>query len=176
MPARRFRLPGRLALQPARPRSFARQRPCLTAHKRILQIALIRKRDAMRCRQKKRHCTRWQPSHRRNSISLASETLLRINAGSVTANPASHCVRFIVRGKVQGVFFRASAGEVAQRLGLTGHAINRPDGSVEVLVCGAATAMQSMRIWLQKGPRMARVDSVHEEPVNGVTPVSFRTS
>jgi hypothetical protein len=33
-----------------------------------------------------------------------------------------------------------------------------------------------MRIWLQKGPRMARVDSLQEEPVNGVAPVSFRTS
>lgn len=176
MPARRFRLPGRLARQPTRPRIFARQRPCWTAHKRILQIALIRRRDVMRCRQKKKHCTRWQPSNRRNSISLVSGTLLRIHAGSVTANPASHCVRFIVRGKVQGVFFRASSGEVAQRLGLTGHAINKPDGSVEVFVCGEADAIQSMRNWLQKGPRMARVDSVHEELINGVTPASFRTS
>lgn len=176
MPARRFQLPGRLVLQTVRPRSFARQRPCWIAHKRILQIARTRRRDAMRSRQKQKHCTRWQPSNRRNSNSLASGTLLRINAGSVTANPVSSCVRFTVRGKVQGVFFRASSGEVAQRLGLTGHAINRPDGSVEVLVCGETDAIQSMRNWLQKGPRMARVDSVHEEPVNGVTPVSFRTS
>jgi acylphosphatase len=130
----------------------------------------------MRRRRKKKRCTRWQPPHHSNSSSLASGTLRRINAGSVTANPASICVRFTVHGKVQGVFFRASSREVAQRLGLTGHAINRPDGSVEVLVCGAADAVESMRIWLQKGPRTARVDSLHEEPVNGVTPVTFRTS
>lgn len=176
MLARQFRLPGRLAQQPAHPRTFARQRPCWTAPKRISQIALIRRRDAMQCRQKKKHCTRWPPSNHRNSISRAPGTLLRINAGSVTANPVSHCVRFIVRGKVQGVFFRASSSDIAQRLGLTGHAINRPDGSVEVLVCGAADAIQSMRSWLQKGPRMARVDSLQEEPVNDVVPDSFRTS
>lgn len=94
----------------------------------------------------------------------------------MTANPAPACIRFIVRGKVQGVFFRASARDVASRLGLTGHAINRPDGSVEVLVCGDADAIQSMRKWLHQGPRMARVDSVHEEPADGIAPVSFLTS
>jgi acylphosphatase len=77
---------------------------------------------------------------------------------------------------VQGVFFRASSRDIALRLGLTGHAINLPDGSVEVLVCGDAEAIQSMRTWLRKGPRRARVDSLQEEPVNGTVPESFRTS
>jgi acylphosphatase len=85
-------------------------------------------------------------------------------------------VRFTVRGKVQGVYFRASSRDIAQQLGLTGHATNRPDGSVEVLVCGDAEAIQSMRNWLRTGPRMARVDSLQEELVNTVVPVSFRTS
>jgi acylphosphatase len=75
------------------------------------------------------------------------------------------------------VFFRASSRDVALRLGLTGHAINLPDGSVEVFVCGDTDAIQSMRNWLQRGPRMARVDSLHEEPVDGgELPVSFRVS
>lgn len=87
-----------------------------------------------------------------------------------------HCLRFVVRGKVQGVFFRASARELALRLGLTGHAINLPDGSVEVLACGDAHALQSMRNWLLTGPRMARVDGVHEEVADGPVPDSFRTS
>ncbi len=86
------------------------------------------------------------------------------------------CRRFIVRGKVQGVFFRASTRDFAERLGLTGHAINLPDGSVEVLACGNATAIESMRIWLQRGPRMAKVDGVHDEPADDPVPDSFRTS
>jgi len=94
----------------------------------------------------------------------------------VTANPAPACIRFIVRGKVQGVFFRASTRDVASRLGLTGHAVNRQDGSVEVLACGDADAIQSLRKWLHQGPRMARVDSVHEEPADGIAPDLFLTS
>jgi acylphosphatase len=94
----------------------------------------------------------------------------------MTANPATHCVRFIVRGKVQGVFFRASSGDIARQLGLTGHATNLPDGSVEVLVCGDAKAIQSMRSWLHRGPRMARVDRLEEESVAATAPVSFRIS
>ena len=46
------------------------------------------------------------------------------------------CRQFTVSGRVQGVFFRASTRDVATGLGLTGHAINLPDGRVEVLACG----------------------------------------
>ncbi len=176
MLARQFRLRARLAPRPARPRICGRQRPCSTVRKRILPSARIRKRDTMPCRQRKKPCTRWPPSNHRNSVVRRSGARRCIDAGSVTAKSASHCLRFIVRGKVQGVFFRASTRDLAQRLGLTGHAINLPDGSVEVLVCGDADAIQSMRNWLQRGPRMARVDSLHEQSVDGAVPDSFRTS
>ena len=43
------------------------------------------------------------------------------------------CRRYIVTGRVQGVWFRGSTRGEAQRLGITGHAVNRPDGSVEVV-------------------------------------------
>lgn len=69
-------------------------------------------------------------------------------------------VRFIVTGRVQGVFFRASTREQAQRLGLRGHAKNLADGSVEVLAQGEAAALDALEAWLRIGPPGARVDSV----------------
>jgi acylphosphatase len=68
--------------------------------------------------------------------------------------------RFLIRGRVQGVFFRASTREQAQRLGLRGHARNLPDGRVEVLAVGTDDAIQQLEQWLQHGPPSARVDHV----------------
>ena len=73
--------------------------------------------------------------------------------------------RFIVSGKVQGVFFRASTREQAQRLGLRGHARNRADGSVEVVAAGTDDAIESLARWLQHGPPHARVDRVERSSV-----------
>ena len=67
---------------------------------------------------------------------------------------------FIVRGKVQGVWFRASTRDEATRLGLDGHARNLADGSVEVLAIGAADAIDTLARWLHVGPPLARVDAV----------------
>lgn len=71
--------------------------------------------------------------------------------------------RFIVCGKVQGVFFRASTREQALRLGLAGHAKNRFDGSVEVLASGEAEALDALERWLLRGPPAARVETVKRE-------------
>lgn len=81
----------------------------------------------------------------------------------------SECVRFHVSGRVQGVWYRAATREQAQRLGLTGHAINLPDGRVEVLVCGPRDAIEQLRGWLWQGPPRARVEAVErvEEPLSG---------
>ena len=68
--------------------------------------------------------------------------------------------RFIVRGKVQGVWFRASTRDEAMRLGLAGHARNLADGSVDVLAIGDAAAIDMLERWLQVGPPLARVDAV----------------
>lgn len=70
------------------------------------------------------------------------------------------CVRFRVEGRVQGVCFRASTREQALDLGLSGHARNLPDGSVEVLACGEPGAIEALAQWLQHGPALARVDSL----------------
>ena len=87
------------------------------------------------------------------------------------------CVRFVVSGRVQGVFFRASTRERALALGLTGHAVNREDGSVEVLACGDATALEDLRQWLDHGPPAAQVTNVASESRSEPQPCpdDFRT-
>jgi acylphosphatase len=70
--------------------------------------------------------------------------------------------RFLVIGKVQGVYFRHSARLEAKRLNLRGLARNLPDGSVEVLAQGSVPALQALHQWLKRGPAQARVDSVLE--------------
>ena len=72
--------------------------------------------------------------------------------------------RFVVSGKVQGVFFRASARDRAQALGLRGFAKNLPDGRVEVLPAGDDAAIDELAAWLREGPPMARVDDLERMP------------
>ena len=85
------------------------------------------------------------------------------------------CRRCLVRGRVQGVFYRASTRDQARRLGVTGHAINLPDGGVEVLACGPAAAVAALCDWLREGPPAARVEAVECEPVEVPPPVDFST-
>jgi acylphosphatase len=79
--------------------------------------------------------------------------------------------RFLVFGKVQGVFFRHSARLEARNLNLRGFARNLPDGSVEVLAQGAAGAVEELRGWLGRGPPRARVDEVREIPPGDIAPI-----
>ena len=83
--------------------------------------------------------------------------------------------RFIVSGRVQGVFFRASTREQAMQLGLAGHARNLADGTVEVLASGNAPALGALERWLQRGPPAARVDAVRREPLAEPVPPGFST-
>ena len=85
------------------------------------------------------------------------------------------CFRCVVAGRVQGVFFRASAREQGQRLGLTGYARNLPDGRLEVLACGAPDAVGQLREWLRTGPPMAEVTGVACEPVQFQSFAGFAT-
>ncbi|TAN05286.1 MAG: acylphosphatase [Rhodanobacteraceae bacterium] len=73
------------------------------------------------------------------------------------------CARFIVTGRVQGVFFRASTRTRALQLGLAGHANNRVDGSVEVVASGSQGALDELDGWLHHGPPAAHVDRVARE-------------
>jgi len=83
--------------------------------------------------------------------------------------------KFIISGRVQGVFFRASARTQAVRLGLTGHAINLADGSVEVFACGDAAALDELQRWLQIGPPAARVRDVARSNTEEAAPAAFVT-
>lgn len=69
-------------------------------------------------------------------------------------------VRFVVHGKVQGVFFRASTRSEAMRLGLHGHARNLTDGGVEVIARGSDDALRELEQWLWEGPPAAKVTEV----------------
>lgn len=82
---------------------------------------------------------------------------------------------YTVKGRVQGVFFRASTRRAAESLGITGYAINLPDGSVEVLACGPESEVDRLGDWLQQGPDMARVDSVKVESIDVDAPSDFQT-
>ena len=82
--------------------------------------------------------------------------------------------RFTVHGRVQGVFFRDSTRREAQRLGINGHAVNLPDGTVEVLAAGPANALAELERWLQKGPPMARVTRVEAVTAQVAVPTGFQ--
>ncbi|MES1191916.1 MAG: acylphosphatase [Steroidobacter sp.] len=68
--------------------------------------------------------------------------------------------RFIVSGRVQGVYFRASTRQQAVQLNIRGYARNLPDGNVEVLAIGHADAVAALEKWLWQGPPSARVTAV----------------
>lgn len=70
------------------------------------------------------------------------------------------CCRFLISGKVQGVWFRESTRRQGIGLSLVGTAVNLPDGRVEVVVAGNEPEIEQLAAWLQHGPLLARVDQV----------------
>ena len=66
----------------------------------------------------------------------------------------------IVRGRVQGVWYRDSTRTMARKLGLTGWVKNRPDGAVEAAAEGPRETVEALIGWLHQGPPLARVDDV----------------
>ena len=84
-------------------------------------------------------------------------------------------VRFIVSGRVQGVFFRASTRIEALRLGVGGHAKNLDDGRVEVVASGDTEVLDALERWLRVGPPSARVDRVDREPADDRALTGFST-
>ncbi|SDJ29648.1 acylphosphatase [Billgrantia gudaonensis] len=88
---------------------------------------------------------------------------------------SKRCVKALVSGKVQGVWFRRATQEQALQHGVTGHARNLPDGRVEVLLCGDGEAVNQVAAWLWKGPPNARVTHVEFEPLEPRDPDNFVT-
>ena len=83
--------------------------------------------------------------------------------------------KFRIEGRVQGVWFRESTRQQAERLGIRGYAVNRADGSVEVVACGDGHSLDTLATWLRDGPPMARVTSVESMPYEGECPEGFST-
>jgi acylphosphatase len=80
-------------------------------------------------------------------------------------------VRFIVRGRVQGVFYRAATAERAADLGLDGWVRNLSDGRVEIVAAGVPEAIEALATWLWEGPPNASVSAVAlEEWIEAVAP------
>ena len=72
--------------------------------------------------------------------------------------------RFYESGRVQGVGYRNYVEHVAGKLGLHGYVRNRRDGRVEVLAMGTPEKLGQLRVALEKGPMMADVAGLNEEP------------
>ncbi|HEY6897574.1 MAG TPA: acylphosphatase [Rhodocyclaceae bacterium] len=72
-----------------------------------------------------------------------------------------------ITGRVQGVYYRASMGEEAARLGIAGWVRNRHDGSVEAVIAGSAEAVAAMIAWARRGPPAAEVTLVTVEQIDG---------
>ncbi|HEY6979184.1 MAG TPA: acylphosphatase [Chitinophagaceae bacterium] len=69
-------------------------------------------------------------------------------------------VHLIIEGEVQGVFYRATAKEIADRLGITGWIKNTLEGNVEAMVTGDETSVQKFINWCWQGPKKAEVTNV----------------
>ena len=76
-------------------------------------------------------------------------------------------VEIIIAGKVQGVFYRQSASEKAQHLGLTGFVENLANGNVRLVVTGAEEAIETLYQWCRQGPPKAKVESIHKVTIPG---------
>jgi acylphosphatase len=69
-------------------------------------------------------------------------------------------IHVVVRGRVQDVYFRATAQREARQLGLSGWVKNRSDGAVEILAEGDEEHVKDLLSWAQLGPSTARVDKI----------------
>lgn len=85
------------------------------------------------------------------------------------------CRKFLISGKVQGVFFRASTQRKARSLDIAGHAVNLDDGRVEVLACGEESALSELQHWLNEGPPGATVELVERFDIDEHPPAGFST-
>ena len=74
----------------------------------------------------------------------------------------------VITGRVQGVWYRGSMAQEAQRLGVTGWVRNRADGSVEAMVAGSAEQVAAMMNWARRGPPNADVEHVAVELGSGI--------
>ena len=97
------------------------------------------------------------------------------DAGDAESGASSVRLRVRVHGEVQGVFFRASAADMARSLGVAGFARNEQDGTVTVEVEGAPDAVERLRAWCETGPPQARVERIESVPLAPIGDNGFHT-
>jgi acylphosphatase len=83
-------------------------------------------------------------------------------------------IHLVIHGRVQGVGYRAWTVRNAQKLGLTGWARNRTDGTVEAVFCGGDDAVEAMLAACGGGPLAAKVTAIDRAEWTGETPADFR--
>ena len=81
--------------------------------------------------------------------------------------------RAVVAGRVQGVWYRDSARQEAERLGLAGRAVNRADGTVLLEAEGRADLVEAFLAWAADGPPRSRVETVAVEPIEPTGQAGF---
>ena len=75
-------------------------------------------------------------------------------------------VRLTIKGKVQGVFYRATAKDVADLIGVKGWVRNLPDNNVEIIATASEETLQKFINWCKQGPPKARVVDVIVEALD----------
>ena len=75
-------------------------------------------------------------------------------------------IRLTIKGKVQGVFYRATAKDVADQLGVKGWIKNLPDNNVEIRATASEELLQKLIAWCKQGPPKARVQDVIVEELS----------
>jgi len=87
------------------------------------------------------------------------------------------CRKFLVGGRVQGVFYRATAARHARELQITGYARNLPDGRVEVLAYGSKGALEELlkRLWIGSSASKVTAVEVADATTAADIPTDFIT-
>ena len=75
-------------------------------------------------------------------------------------------IRLTIKGKVQGVFYRATAKDVADLIGIKGWVRNLPDNNVEITATASEETLQKFITWCKQGPPKARVEDVIVEELD----------
>jgi len=69
-------------------------------------------------------------------------------------------IRLTIKGKVQGVFYRATAKDVADLIGIKGWVRNLPDNNVEIIATASEETLQKFINWCKQGPQKAKVEDI----------------
>ncbi len=107
------------------------------------------------------------PARRLKARRIAADERRFLQPGEPRQAPPQERWRLVVRGRVQGVGYRAGCCRRAQELGVGGWVRNRPDGCVEVEAEGLPLQLAEFRLWCERGPLMAQVTAVESTRVPG---------